>query len=273
VLGSAEPEALGREGGAVLASSTPDALWRAPTARAVQPAAIRCQDVSHGRLLDRCSFRLAPGVRLLLVAEPDDAGSLLLRILAGLVRPASGRVSVAGLGDPDDARHGGRMAYVGAAPGIHSWMTPREALELGTSVLDLEPSTAARRIRDALAHVGIEPADAARPLRRGGAALAQRTALAAGLVADPEVLLLDEPLAALAPVVRARLLAVPGPRRSIVVSTRRPADLAGIATHVMLLRGGRVSLLAGIGELEAAGLPPTREGIAALADRQARARA
>ena len=255
----------------MLASSTPDALWRAPAARLVQPAAVRCRDVTHGRLLDRCSFRLAPGVRLVLVADPDEAGSLLLRLLAGLARPSGGRIVVAGIESPDAARHGGRVAYVGRVPGIHGWMTPREAAALSTSLLDLDRSSAAGRTRNAFEHAGIAPADADRPIRRGGPSLAQRAALATALVADPEVLLLDEPLAALAADVRARMLRIPGPRRTIVVATREPSDLAAVATHVMLLHGGRVGVLAPVGDLAAAGLPPTRQGIAALADEHARA--
>jgi NitT/TauT family transport system ATP-binding protein len=257
----------------MLSSSTPDALWHAPTARLVRPAAIRCREITSGRLLNRCSFRLAPGVRLLLVSDPPEAGSLLLRILAGLARPSAGQVVVAGIDGADAARHGGRVAYVGPAPGIHGWMTPREAVELSVSLLDLDAAGAQRRIRAAFAHVGIDPTDVERPIQRGGRALAQRAAFAAALVADPEVMLVDEPLTALASDVRLRILRPSEPRRTLVVATRQPAELAPLATHVMLLRGGRVAQLSAIGALEAAGLPPTLDGIAALADTQARARA
>jgi ABC-type multidrug transport system ATPase subunit len=256
----------------VLASSTPDALWRAPTARAVQPAAVSCRDVSAGRLLARCSFRFAPGVRVLVVAEPDAAGSLLLRVLAGLVRPSRGRVVVAGIEGADAARHGGRVAYVGREPGIHPWMTPREALDLAAGLLDLPRSEAEERVAGAADRAGIAAHDLGRAIRRGRPDLPQRTAFAVALLGDPEVLLLDEPLGDLAPDERSRLLVLPGARRTIIVATARPEELAASATHVMLIRGGRVAALASTNELAAAGLAPTREGLETLAERQLRAR-
>src|SRR5512134_36861 len=118
VLGSAEADRRDGQGGAVLASSTPDALWSAPTARLVQPAAVACRDVGRRGLLERCTFRVAPGVRLLVVAEPDESGSVLLRILAGLARPSSGRVVVAGIDGAEAARRGARVSYLGPEPGI-----------------------------------------------------------------------------------------------------------------------------------------------------------
>ena len=252
----------------MLASSTPDALWRAPTARVAQPAAISCREVSAGRHLHRCSFRLAPGVRVILASEPHAAGTLLLRVLAGLVRPSAGRVVVAGIEGPDAARHGGRVAYVGREPGIHGWMTPREALRLGAELLDLPAAEAERRIEEAVEQARIAATDLERPVRRGGAELAQRTALAVALVGDPEVLLLDEPLAALPPNERVRLLKLPRARRTVIVASSRPEELAASASHAMLLRYGRVVALTSMAELASAVLAPTHEGLAALAERQ-----
>jgi ABC-2 type transport system ATP-binding protein len=117
----------------------------------------------------------------------------------------------------------------------------------------------------ALAWVGIPAASVDRPLSRGGPPLLQRTGLAAALIADPEVLLLDEPLRALDGSERARLLTLPGRRRTVVLASRYPASEKGLATHVALVRDGRVALVAPITELEAAGLTLSMRGIAALA--------
>ena len=255
----------------MLASSTPDALWSAPSLRVLRPTAVSCVDLSRGRLLRHCSISVPVGMRLLVVAEPDETASALLRVLAGLSRPDRGRLEIAGLRDPSTAGWGRRIAYLGPEPGIPAWMTPREALELAAGLLDLPPAEAAARIRSALAwaHIGGDVVD--RPVRRGGPPLLQRTGLAAALLADPEVLLLDEPLRALGADERSRLLRLPGDRRTILLASRYPASEAGLTTHVALLRRGEVAMLARIAELERAGLALSLRGIGALADRRAAA--
>ena len=253
----------------MLASSTPDALWSAPSLRLLRPSAISCTDLTRGRLLDHCSLTVPAGMRLLLVGEPEESASALLRVLAGLSRPARGRIEIAGMRDPSAQGWGRRIAYLGPEPGIPSWMTPREALRLAAGLLELPAADAARRMDRALAWAHV-PTDAwDRPVRRGGPPLIQRTGLAAALLADPEVLLLDEPLRALEVEDRSRLLRVPGKRRTIVIASRYPASETGLATHAALLRRGRVALLAAIAELEAAGLTVSMRGIAAMADARA----
>ena len=253
----------------MLASSTPDALWSAPSVRLLRPAAVSCTDLGRGRLLDRFSISVPVGVRLLVVSEPEESASTLLRILAGLSRPSRGRMEIAGMADPSGDGWGRRIAYVGPEPGIPPWMTPREALALAAGLLELPASEAERRTERALAWARIGPDAIGSPVRRGGPPLLQRTGLAAGLLADPEVLLLDEPLRALEADERARLLRLPGLRRTILLASRYPASEAGLVTHVALLRAGRVALLAAIAELEANGLSLSMRGIESLADLRA----
>ena len=255
----------------MLASSTPDALWSAPSVRLLRPAAVSCSNLGRGRLLDGCTIEVPVGARLLVVAEPEASASTLLRILAGLSRPDRGRIEIAGLTDPSTEGWGRRVAYLGPDPGIHAWMTPREALELAARLLELSPAEAARRTESAMAWARVPPDAADRPVGRGGPPLLQRTGLAAALIAEPEVLLLDEPLRALDAEERSRLLRLPGRRRTVIIASRYPASEAGLATHLAFLRDGRIALLARLDELEAAGLPLSMRGIGALADRRAAA--
>lgn len=206
-------------------------------------------------------------MRLLLVSQPEASASVLVRILAGLSRAHRGTVAIAGLTDPSRDGWGRRVAHVGPDPGIHRWMTPREALALAADLLELSPREAARRMERALAWTRIGPDLADRPVGRGGPPLQQRTALAAALLADPEVLLLDEPLRALEAHERARLLRLPGSRRTIVLASRYPASEDGLITHVALLRNGRIDLLVNRAELDRDGLPLSMSGILELAHR------
>jgi ABC-2 type transport system ATP-binding protein len=250
----------------VLASSTPDALWSAPSLRVLRPAAVTCVDLVHGRLLDRCAFTIAAGTRLLVVGEPDESASVLVRVLAGLTRPRRGRVSIAGLDGPAAVR-AGRVAHLGPDPGLPGWMTPREALGLAADLAGMAGAAAGRAIERVVAHARI-PGDALdQPIRRAGPAIGQRTGLAAAILGDPEVLLLDEPLRALDAAERVSLLRLPGRRRTVILASRYPASEAGIVTHVALVREGRIAVLARVDELAAHGLPLSLRGIAALADR------
>lgn len=235
----------------------------------LRPAVVICTDVRRGRELNGCSLSVPAGARLLLVSDPETTASTLVRVLAGLSRRDGGQVRIAGSSDPGASGWGRRVAYLGPDPGLYAWMTPIEALRLAGRVLDLPADEADRRIERAMRWTHISSASASRPMRRGGPTLLQRTGLAAALVGDPEVLLLDEPLRALDAGERSSLLRVPGPRRAVVMASRYPASEAGLVSHVAYLRQGRVELIAPVGALERADLPLSHRGIAALAQRKA----
>jgi ABC-type multidrug transport system ATPase subunit len=90
-------------------------------------------------------------------------------------------------------------------------------------------------------------------------------ALAAAMLTDPEVLLLDDPLRLLEPAERAQLLDVPGDRRTVVLASRYPASEEGLVSEVALLLNGRLSIHARREDLAERGLPLTLRGIASLA--------
>jgi ABC-2 type transport system ATP-binding protein len=213
------------------------------------------------------------GARLLVMSRPEPAASLLLRILAGLVRPAAGRIWMAGMPGPRGSPHGWlrRVAYLGPGSGAHDWLTPIEALLLAARLAGLERDEAERRVDELVERVRLG-ADAVRPLRRGGPAAQQRTAFAAALVGDPEVLLLDEPLRAVDPAERRELLTLPGARVTLLLASRYPASEEGIVNQVALIRDGRVAVHAAAEDLTAARLPLNVRGIEALADGRVAAR-
>ena len=231
--------------------------------RLLRPAAVVCSDLSRGSDLDRCSLSVPAGGRVLLVSDPDSAASTLLRVLAGLTRADRGRIHIAGSSDADG--WGQRVAYLGPNPGLHTWMTPLEVMRLAGDLLELPAEESARRSERAVAWARIPVGALAWPMSRGGVALQQRVALAAALIGDPEVMLLDEPLRALDADERRRLLLLPGRRRTILIASRYPASEVGLAAHVVFLRGGSVELIAPIPDLKAAGLPLSHRGIEALA--------
>jgi ABC-2 type transport system ATP-binding protein len=254
-----------------LTSSTPDALWASRSVRLLRPAAVLCEGISRTvrgeRLLDDLTLVVGVGARLLVVSRPEESASMLLRVLAGLAHATAGSVQLAGVARADNSPEGWarRVGYVGPEAGIYSWMTPREVLDLAGQIAEYDAPDRRRRINALAEHFrfGVQLDE---PVQRGGEPLAQRVALAAAMLTDPEVLLLDEPLRSLDPDERVRLLAIPGRRRTVLMASRYPASEAGLVNQVAFLRDGRLALHAPVKELDARGLTLSQRGIEALAD-------
>jgi ABC-type multidrug transport system ATPase subunit len=250
--------------------STPDALWSSRSVRLLRPAAVTCDRLRSGErrspLIDGLNLRVGVGARLLLVGIPDDASRVLLRILAGLSRPGGGRYRLAGAVSPDRSASGWgrRIAYVGPDPVVYAWMSGAETLALSARLLGLERSEAKRRVDEAIVRWGLT-ADLDRPIRRLGPAYAERVAMAAALLGDQEIVLLDEPLRSVPPDERVRMLRLRGLRRTVLLASRYPASEAGAVGEVALIRDGTIAVHAPVSALTERGLPLTHRGIGALA--------
>lgn len=253
-----------------LTSSTPDALWASKSLRLLQPASVVCEGLTRGsrghRLLDDLTLVVGVGARLLVVSRPDASAPMLLRVLAGLAHASAGTVRLAGVSRADDSPGGWarRVGYVGPEAGIYPWMTPREVLDLAGRIAECEPAERQHRI-DVMAEHYRFGTQLDEPVQRGGVSLAERVALAAAMLTDPEVLLLNEPLRSVDPEERSRLLAIPGRRRTVLITSRFPAGEAGLVNQVAFLRDGRLLVHAGVEDLDRRGLALSQRGIEALA--------
>ncbi|MEO8246189.1 MAG: ATP-binding cassette domain-containing protein [Chloroflexota bacterium] len=260
-----------------MTASTPDALWASRSVRHLRPGAVILRDLHRAvrgrRVLDGATLAVPVGARVLVASQPEEGASLLLRILAGLARADGGSIRLAGLetADPDRGGWRRRVTYLGPTRALPGWISPREALDLAASLLGYERQERGDLIERAIQRYGLGHGPGPdRPLRRGGTAFAERTALAAAVVGRPEVLLLDEPLRSLAAAERAELLGAVPRRTTILLASRLPASEAGLVNQVALLRDGRFVLHARVTELERRGLPLSMRGmeaLAALADR------
>src|SRR5277367_1419885 len=136
--------------------------------------------------LRKVSLTLEAGHCYVLLGENGAGKSTLLRILAGLLRPTYGIVTVLGT-TPQDARD--RIGYMSHAPMLYDEYTAVENLSY---FADLYRTRSCLSPGDALRSVGLDPA-LPRPVGQYSQGMRQRASLARVLLSRPELLLLDEP--------------------------------------------------------------------------------
>jgi ABC-2 type transport system ATP-binding protein len=129
---------------------------------------------------------------------PNGAGkTTTLRMVAGLLRPDAGSVSVLGidaLGDPVAAKR--VTAWVSDEPMIYDKLTPLEYLGFVAGLWGIDPAVAQRSAQDLLGSLGLQPHlhERCEGFSRG---MRQKVALAGALVHEPRLIILDEPLTGL----------------------------------------------------------------------------
>lgn len=164
---------------------------------------VRVRDVVHQfgkvRALDGVSLDVRPGIVHGLLG-PNGAGkTTLIRVLATLLRPASGTVEVAGvdvLADPTAAR--ARIGLAGQFAAVDAYLTGRENVEMVGRLYGLSGRDARARADDVLERIGLA-ADADRRVSTYSGGMRRRLDLAASLVGRPQVMFLDEPTTGIDP--------------------------------------------------------------------------
>jgi len=202
------------------------------------------------RAVDQLSFSVEPG-SVTGFLGPNGAGkTTTLRMVLGLVHPTSGTATIGG----QPYRHvNNPLSAVGAAleaSGFHPARTARNHLRILCTVADL-PDSRADAVLDL---VGLH--DAARRKVRGySMGMRQRLALAAALLGDPRVLVLDEPANGLDPEgirwLRGLLRQLAAEGRTVLVSSHQLNEVQEIADRAVILNRGRLVQAGSIDELAA----------------------
>jgi ABC-2 type transport system ATP-binding protein len=172
---------------------------------------------------------------------PNGAGkTTTIKMLTGLIAPSSGRALIFGHPIPS-ARAMQKIGFLPENPYVYPYLSPREFVEMCGSLSGLKGKVNRERTRSVLDQVGILYA-ADRPVRRLSKGMLQRTGLAAALVADPELLILDEPMSGLDPVgrkeVKDLILDERKRGRTIFFSTHILSDVEAMCDEVTILRQG-----------------------------------
>ena len=197
-------------------------------------------------------FSLRPG-QVTGFLGPNGAGkSTTMRMLMGLDRPTSGSITV--MGKPY-AEHRNPLHVVGAlldAKGVHPGRSARSHLR----ALAATHGIGDRRVHEVLALTGLE---SVAHKRVGGFSLGmgQRLGIAAALLGDPRVLVLDEPVNGLDPDgvlwVRNFVRSFAADGRTVLLSSHLMSEMAQTADHVIVLGRGSVIADAPIAELISGG--------------------
>ena len=197
------------------------------------------KDFGRTRAVDNVSFELRPG-RVIAFLGPNGSGkTTTLRMLLGLVRPTAGRALIGGQPYADLPRPGIQIGAMLETASAHRDRTATNHLR----ALALERGVGRQRVPVVLSLVGLDDV-ADHRVRTFSLGMRQRLCLAGAMLADPQVLILDQPTNGLDPAgirwLRELLRDLAAAGRTVVLSSRLLAEVAQTVDEVDILDRGRL---------------------------------
>ena len=220
---------------------------------------LRLEHVSRAfgavKAVDDLSLSLAKGEVVGFLGTNGAGKTTTIKMLLGILRPTEGTIAVMG-GDPSDPRTRLRVGYMPETAYYYPYLNARELLAFYGGLCGLDRRAVRARTDDLLEQVDL--ADAAkRPLKTYSKGMLQRAGIAQALLADPDLLVLDEPFTGLDPLARIRfrqlLQRLREAGKSIFFSSHELGETELLCDRVAIMKKGRcfyqgpVSRLAGDG--------------------------
>ena len=225
--------------------------WAAPVARPAMPIAAAPNTIvevanvtkSFGDVVavSDVTFTVGPGVTALL--GPNGAGkSTLFRVMCGLTAPTKGTVRVLGADARTDRAVRGRIGLAPQQDALFDRLSAHRFVEVAAETHGVtDAGTAARRVLD-LVELDADDPKMVGAFSKG---MRQRVKLAAALVHEPDLLILDEPLTGLDPVQRNRMIRLfhqlGDDGKCLLVSSHVLDEVARLGSRVLVIAQGRLA--------------------------------
>jgi ABC-2 type transport system ATP-binding protein len=198
--------------------------------------------------LNDCTLEIPEGRVVGLVGPNGSGKTTLLNLAAGLLSPTAGSLTVLGESPSDNPTHLARVSFVAQDTPVYSGLSVKDHLRYGAHVNPRwDGPLAERRIED----LGLDPRQRAGNLSGGQRA---QLALLLAIAKRPELLILDEPVAALDPLARREFLqilmeTVADHQVSVVLSSHLVADVERVCDYLVILVSSRVQIAGDVDDL------------------------
>ena len=188
---------------------------------------------------------VAQGEFVSLIGPSGCGKTTLMRVVADLVAPTSGSITVNGV-TPAQARRARAYGYVFQAPALYAWRNVERNVMLPLEIVGLPPAQRRERAATYLAMVGLGGSERKYPWQLSGG-MQQRVSIARALAFEPQLLLMDEPFGALDEITRdhlnEQLLQLwDRSRKTVIFVTHSIAEAVYLSTRIVVMspRPGRI---------------------------------
>ncbi|WP_321473848.1 ABC transporter ATP-binding protein [uncultured Paludibaculum sp.] len=211
------------------------------------------------------SFTIAPGEILGYLGPNGSGKSTTVKMITGLLQPSHGQILLDGVAlDSDPIAYKARLGYVPEEPQLYSFLSGREYLQLAGRLRALPQITLNRRIDSLLDLFGLTAARYS-ALASYSKGMRQKILLAAALLHNPDLIILDEPFSGLdvttAQVLKALLKDLAQAGKIILYSSHVLEVVERVATRVIILHRGRIVADGSVDDLRSMMTLPSLEQI------------
>lgn len=196
---------------------------------------------SRARAVDSLTLEIMPREIFGLLGPNGSGKSTSIKMILGLLRPTSGRLSVLGK-PPSDVAIKKRIGYLPEESYLYGFLNARETLDYYGKLFELDHTTRRRRIDELLDMIGLTGAQF-RPVREYSKGMQRRIGIAQALINDPDFLILDEPTTGLDPLgtrqIKDLILELGRRGKTILLCSHLLSDVEDVVDRMVILYGGQ----------------------------------